>query len=374
MALKYGIFASKKTGTTDDGLPIGDRMNDTAYFARYHAMFLGNGVYGKASDCGQVKATGSRLDVAIQPIDVLINGWYAYDLDVESFTTAEVTANRIDRYIAQLNLPERLIKIYCKSSTTGVAPELTRTTDLYELSLATITLTKGQTVLSQSNIHDDRLDNNLCGIVTAVIQQPKTSSFLAQMDTWFAEQKATETADYQHWYDTFTTGKQSEFDTWFAGVKNTLSGDTAGNLLEKINTLDNKKLDKSALMNLIYPVGSIYASRQSTSPASLFGGSWLQIKDVFLLGCGSRHALGSFGGEESHKLTKAELPNIHLGPDNGNGFIALSYSDRGEGSVVAGGSPYYYATRSSTTEALGGGQAHNNMPPYLAVYIWERLS
>ena len=264
MALKYGVFASKKTGTTDDGLPIGDRMNDTAYFARYHSMFLSNGVYGKVSDCGQVKATGSGLDVAIQPIDVLINGWYAYDLDVENFTTAEVTADRIDRYVVQLNLPERLIKIYCKSSITGVAPELTRTIDLYELSLATIALTKGQTVLSQSNIHDDRLDTNLCGLVTGVINQVGTDTLLAQMESWFADKKAADEADFKHWYDTFTVQSESDFSTWFAGVKNTLNGDTAGNLLNLINALDSKKVDKSALIDLTYPVGSIYSSRRPT--------------------------------------------------------------------------------------------------------------
>lgn len=369
MALKYGIFPGVKIGTTDDGLPISDRAVDDAYFARYHSMFLSNGVYGKSSSCGQVLA-GSGMELIVQPIDVFINGWYAYDLDPETLTLSAASESRTDIVVAQLNIPDRLIKIYVKSGTTN----LTRTNDIWELCLAQVAISKGQTVIAQSAIRDTRLNSNLCGIVSGIIKQMDPSTLLAQVESWFTNQKAADEADFKHWYDTFTTQSKSDFDTWFAGVKDALNGDTAGNLLEKINTLDNKKLDKSALMNLIYPVGTIYASRQATSPASLFGGSWLQVKDVFLLGCGSRHALGSFGGEESHTLTKAELPNIHLGPDSGNGFIAQSYSDRGEGSVVSGGSPFYYTTRSSTTEALGSGTPHNNMPPYLAVYIWERLS
>jgi hypothetical protein len=257
-----------------------------------------------------------------------------------------------------------------KSGTTN----LTRTNDIWELCLAQITISKGQTAISQSAIRDVRLDKNLCGIVSGVITQVDPSTLLAQMEAWFSDQKTAHESDFQHWYNTFTTGKQSNFDTWFAEVKNTLSGDAAGNLLNLINTLGSKKLDKSALFDMILRPGTIYASRQSTSPASLYGGSWLQIKDVFLLGCGSRHSLGSFGGNETHTLTRAELPNIHLGPESGNGFIAQSYSDRGEGSVVVGGSPFYYTTSSSTTEALGSGKPYNNMPPYLAVYIWERLS
>lgn len=365
MALKYGIFPGVKIGTTDDGLPISDRAVDDAYFARYHSMFLSNGVYGKSSSCGQVLA-GSGMELIVQPIDVFINGWYAYDLDPETLTLSAASESRTDIVVAQLNIPDRLIRICVKSGTT----DLTRTNDIWELCLAQITISKGQTVISQSAIRDVRLDKNLCGIVAGIITQVDPSMLLAQMQSWFSEQKTADESDFQNWYNTFTTGKQSDFDTWFAGVKNTLGGDTAGNLLNLIN----KKLDKSALMDLIYPVGSVYASRQSTSPASLFGGSWLQIKDVFLLGCGPKHPLGSSGGSETHTLTRAELPNIHLGPESGNGFIAQSYSDRGEGSVVSGGSPFYYTTRASTTEALGSGQAYNNMPPYLAVYIWERLS
>ena len=57
-----------------------------------------------------------------------------------------------------------------------------------------------------------------------------------------------------------------------------------------------------------YPVGAIYISTISTSPASLFGGTWEQLKDRFLLGAGDTYAAGATGGEAAHALTVNEMP------------------------------------------------------------------
>lgn len=57
---------------------------------------------------------------------------------------------------------------------------------------------------------------------------------------------------------------------------------------------------------MAYPVGSIYMSVNSASPATLFGGTWERIQDAFLLAAGTNHAAGTTGGEETHKLTAAE--------------------------------------------------------------------
>lgn len=58
-----------------------------------------------------------------------------------------------------------------------------------------------------------------------------------------------------------------------------------------------------------YPVGAIYISYNSTDPGSLFGGSWTQLKDRFLLGAGATYAVGSTGGEATHTLTVSEIPD-----------------------------------------------------------------
>lgn len=57
-----------------------------------------------------------------------------------------------------------------------------------------------------------------------------------------------------------------------------------------------------------YPVGSIYLSVNSTNPSSLFGGSWTQLKDRFLLAAGTSYSAGSTGGEATHTLKESEMP------------------------------------------------------------------
>lgn len=125
-----------------------------------------------------------------------------------------------------------------------------------------------------------------------------------------------------------------------------------------------------ALLDYFHPVGSIYQSTDPTSPADLFGGSWEQIKDVFLLAAGDSHAAGSTGGEETHTLTKAEIPDhAHT----------LKYTGQ---SVTDGVNAIrLYQAASNQYNAYSGGQssdcgdqAHNNMPPYLAVYTWRRTA
>jgi hypothetical protein len=240
MALKYGIFPGVKTGQTTDGLPISDRAVDDQYFARYHSMFLSNGVYGKTSDNFQVVA-GDGLVVTLKPGDIFINGWYAYNLESSTLTIPTPDATTIYRIVAQLDQIDRDIHFEVKAGSNGAGPTLERTSDVYELCLAEISLSRGVTKITQSNIRDTRLDTNLCGLVTGVINQVKTDTLLSQMESWFADKKAADEADFKHWYDTFTAQSKSDFDTWFAGIKNTLGGDTAGHLLNLINAISDSK-------------------------------------------------------------------------------------------------------------------------------------
>lgn len=124
-----------------------------------------------------------------------------------------------------------------------------------------------------------------------------------------------------------------------------------------------------ALLDYLHPVGSVYQSTDSTSPAELFGGTWEQIKDRFLLAAGDSHAAGSTGGEEKHILTAAEMAN------HTHGYDYTGQSDAtGTGAIkiVSPGSTANAYTGKATSNC--GGQAHNNMPPYLAVYTWRRTA
>lgn len=129
-------------------------------------------------------------------------------------------------------------------------------------------------------------------------------------------------------------------------------------------------VDVSMVLSKVYPVGSIYMSVNSTNPKTLFGGTWVQIKDRFLLAAGTTYKAGATGGEATHTLTVDEIPNhqhvLWYPNAGGEQSAAIGYPE-------AGSKNTWYAEASKTGGA-GGGTAHNNMPPYLAVYVWKRTA
>lgn len=125
----------------------------------------------------------------------------------------------------------------------------------------------------------------------------------------------------------------------------------------------------SELLNVVYPVGSIYMSVNSTSPATLFGGTWERIQDRFLLAAGSTYVAGNTGGEATHTLTVGEIPS-HNHPYAYNGQLS-NIGTEAFRLVANDRTNNYTGTPNGYT---GGGQAHNNMPPYLTVYMWKRTA
>lgn len=202
----------------------------------------------------------------------------------------------------------------------------------------------------------------------------------------------------------------ASFDS-ISSNNNSFSLDEQGNLTvnsiscNSINSVNgNNNLNTSAVCDLIYPVGSIYLSIGSTSPATLFGGSWEKIKDRFLLGAGDMYSLGNTGGESQHTLLQSELPS-HTHDVSGNTLSngAHTHQVRGGANVSSSGkaglesyASHYSSWRtisssnsngnpalsagehthsiSLTSSSTGGGNAHNNMPPYIAVNIWKRTA
>ena len=134
------------------------------------------------------------------------------------------------------------------------------------------------------------------------------------------------------------------------------------------------------IIDLIYPVGRTIIcdhSPQTDYPWQ----TWTQdFKDVFPLGAGDTYAAGATGGEYSHTLNISELPPhghavAPLGAKGGtDGYFAVnSKYDAMSGADtldISGGNMFY----SRTTSIEGGGQAHNNMPPYKAVKYWTRTA
>lgn len=156
------------------------------------------------------------------------------------------------------------------------------------------------------------------------------------------------------------------------------------------NTLQTKTDWKS-----IYPVGAIFLSVSATSPEKLFGGKWEQITDRFLLAAGDSYSAGATGGEATHTLTTNEMPshyhqeNLPFDGDSvrpvgstvneGLGFTATSTETSGNYKHLTGSIAFRNASTSNPvypviTSSAGSGEAHNNMPPYLVVYVWKRIA
>lgn len=109
-------------------------------------------------------------------------------------------------------------------------------------------------------------------------------------------------------------------------------------------------------------------SLEPTDPSSLFGGNWEQIQGCFLLATSDEYEAGSIGGEATHKLIVSEMPS------HSHAISGVSPTSRTSGAI---GNSYclpYSDTITVSTNATGGSTAHNNMPPYLAVYMWKRIA
>ena len=159
------------------------------------------------------------------------------------------------------------------------------------------------------------------------------------------------------------------------------------------------KLLKQLILDSTYPVGSIYMSVNSTSPATLFGGTWSQLQNRFLLGAGSSYTAGNTGGAATVTLTTAQMPahthtftgssattssdsHTHTvpntkGDNSGSGNKCESWSSAsasGRTVTTSSDSHTHTVTAKGTNANTGGDGSHNNMPPYLVVYMWKRTA
>lgn len=152
------------------------------------------------------------------------------------------------------------------------------------------------------------------------------------------------------------------------------------------NQLFFQTAETNFVLDNVYPIGSIYMNVNSTNPGTLFGGTWEQIQGKFLLGMSSSYPAGSQGGEASHTLTTEEMPSHGHNPANQSGYFGFITNSKkafevGDMGVQSGSGRYYpFSTtafdisRNSLTGTTGGGKSHNNMPPYLSIYIWKRTA
>lgn len=157
------------------------------------------------------------------------------------------------------------------------------------------------------------------------------------------------------------------------------------------------------ILNMIYPVGSIYMSVNNVSPATFIGGTWTALTDRVLIGAGSSYTVNATGGATSHTHTSAahthttaghtltvnempshthatygQVPRINDSSVSGDTYGHTSQqswwfrSVAGEVKYAGGGASHSHGNTGSTTPGNTG--SSSNLPPYLAVYMWKRTA
>lgn len=162
----------------------------------------------------------------------------------------------------------------------------------------------------------------------------------------------------------------------------------------KVKSAIEAQVPIQTIINLIYPVGSIYSSTNSTSPADLFGGTWDAMPAGRVLLAqgtsewGGEYKAGSTGGTEAETLTIEQIPSHNhdaatnsTGAHTHNITVGYDVSDGSGWGKYLPGSNNTLTTNSTGTHShtvnisnSGGGESHNNMQPYIAVYIWMRTA
>lgn len=245
-----------------------DRVYLAAQFAAYFASFIGNGVYAEHSNQLQVVAMPTpQMQVGVEKGQGWINGYWYENTDTMylPIEVADGVLNRIDSIVLRLGFAERNMWLMVKKGTPAVsptAPEVTRTADYYDLQLATVSIPASSIRITQAQIQDTRMNQDVCGWVTGVVKQLDTTTLFNQFEAYFEEFKAiyekayvdwtdeqkvayvnwitSRENQFDEWYNERTTSWQEQFNTWFETIQGQLSGDIATQLQSQITALGEK--------------------------------------------------------------------------------------------------------------------------------------
>lgn len=290
-----------------------DRVYLAAQFAAYFASFIGNGVYAEHSNQLQVVAMPTpQMQVGVEKGQGWINGYWYENTDTMylPIEVADGVLNRIDSIVLRLGFAERNMWLMVKKGIPAVsptAPEVTRTADYYDLQLATVSIPASSIRITQAQIQDTRMNQDVCGWVTGVVKQLDTTTLFNQFEAYFQEFKENNQADYEEWteaqkqawlswvsgqetdftdwtdeqkeeYETWYAAHinqwQSDFDTWFENIKDQLGEDAAGNLQ---NQIDEHEARLNNLEMMLLATGMLFAANEISS------GECLTTNDDYVL-------------------------------------------------------------------------------------------
>lgn len=174
-------------------LPIYDRAVDSAFLRRFYKAYWDDGVFYKPSTSFAVTATGTGMNVQVQPGMAQVQGAFCLEDTVQTLpiAAADVSLNRIDSVVLRLDLSldKRDISLAVVSGAAAVSPvtpALTRNNTTWELGIANVLVSAGAGVITQRDVEDTRLDDTRCGAVAQTVGELDTSGFFAQLTAMIA--------------------------------------------------------------------------------------------------------------------------------------------------------------------------------------------
>ncbi|WP_213950370.1 hypothetical protein [Tepidanaerobacter syntrophicus] len=229
-------------------------------FAEYFRQFIRNGIFNGGENL-QVGTDERDMKIFIKPGYAWIEG-YLYKIEKEPLvlehSMADPELNRIDRVVIRLDktLENRYVKAFILKGApaeTPQVPELTRDENIYEISLAQVEVIAGKSFIEAYQITDERLDNEVCGLVTHLFEQVNTTEIFNRFQSWLDSKTSEPDGDfYREWKD------------WFDGVQDTTNLVTKTQFDEHLSALDafkeeiKKKLDNYSLYAFDKDINGIF--------------------------------------------------------------------------------------------------------------------
>ncbi len=145
----------------------------------------------------------------------------------------------------------------------------------------------------------------------------------------------------------------------------------------QISQLNGNTLVDATFHEYINTVGAvIFSFDNGFSPSALWGGSWSRVTNRFLIGSGGTYSTGVTGGETNVTITVNQMPNHSHGVIDGDTeeTVGFNFGANVPGVQILNWSNVDNVGKVIRTDYTGGGQAHNNMPPYIGCNIWRKIA
>lgn len=231
---KSSFWNAELVGYDAQNNPIYDKEFYAEDFSAFVASFVGNGVYPNPATNLQVMSLDSNMVLTVDIGKAWMLGRFYQNTEQVKLTLspADGVLHRIDRVVLRMNYSARDITVQVKKGTlasTPVAQSLQRDADIYEFALADVSVRAGSIKIVTSDITDQRLNTQLCGVATGVLQQVDTSEIFRQYKAWFD----TKVIEYGQNFSQFEQSQKDMLANFVTQFKNSL--DPASDVAIQLN-------------------------------------------------------------------------------------------------------------------------------------------